>query len=124
MNIVGFSQGGLDARVYVEGLASVDRCYDYAVSYTIKGAPDYQQSTCLPGTPQAAYANDVANIITVDTPHSGSPIASPLLVGQALSSVDTLLQTDLQCQSFESTNMNELLPEAYGGAGLLEELKL
>ena len=117
VNIVAHSMGGLDARAYVENMASVGACYDYAVSDFIKGAPDYLQSSCSPGATGAAYANDVANIVTLDTPHRGTPLATPSGLGELASS----LNTGLQCEAFESTNMNELLP-GLQGAGFLEAL--
>jgi len=125
VNVVAHSMGGLDARTYVENLASAGSCYDYQdnlLDPAYGSHPNYAASTCLPGTPKAAFANDVANIITVDTPHSGSPLAalqfkSP---GQGLG----LLATSFgqECQAFDSTNKTELALSSDGGPGLIEEL--
>ena len=114
VNILSFSMGGLDARAYVESMASAGACYDHDNSI-----PMYSD-TCQPGTPGAAFANDVANIITVDTPHAGSPLATP----DGLTELWSYLDKGLQCEAFESTNMEELLPESVPGAsaGLVEVL--
>jgi pimeloyl-ACP methyl ester carboxylesterase len=70
VNIVAHSMGGLDARAYVENMASIGACYDYA-----NNIPAYYGS-CAPGAGSAAYASDVAHIITVDTPHAGAPLVA------------------------------------------------
>lgn len=69
--VVGHSMGGLDARAYVENLASRGKCYNYDSK-----VPDYGLQSCNPGGGDAAFANDVADIITVDTPEDGTPLAS------------------------------------------------
>jgi hypothetical protein len=56
--IIGHSQGGLVARSYVEGLGSLFPCVD--TSY---------DPPCTPG--QVRYTEDVAHILTLDTPHGG-----------------------------------------------------
>jgi pimeloyl-ACP methyl ester carboxylesterase len=106
--VVGHSMGGLDARTYVENLASPGACYDYT-----KNQPDYSQSSCTPGSGNAAFAGDVGDIVTVDTPHAGTPIAE----------LDTqLLEPFLACIPYPSTNRSELNLKALGGAGLVEAL--
>jgi sugar lactone lactonase YvrE len=123
VNIVSFSMGGLDSRTYVENLASAGSCYNYQDNNqdpAYGSHPNYAASTCLPGSAKAAYANDVANIITVDTPHSGSPLATPSIMTAIYNNAIDF--GNLSCQSNPSTNMNELLPQSLGGAGLLEEL--
>ena len=112
VNIVAHSMGGLDARAYVEDMASKGQCYNYADNYP------YYFGECAPGVSDAAYANDVANIITVDTPHSGSPLAATLDPASLLA----LNVAGAQCQAWDSTNRIELSPLAYGGYGLLESL--
>jgi len=99
VNILAHSMGGLDARAYVENMASSGACYDYSNS-----VPDYYAPTCSPGNP--AYANDVANIITLDTPHNGSSLA-----GGPLKEIFNLLLDDLyKCQATDTTNSAELVP--------------
>jgi len=113
VNIVAHSMGGLDARAYVENMASSGACYDYA-----NNATNYDASTCAPGSGAAAYAGDVANIITVDTPHNGSKLATPDEMLQFAS----IFFPSYTCAANSSTNMSELLPKALGGAGLIESL--
>jgi len=64
VNIVAHSMGGLDARAYVENLASAGACYNYQDPSFNSEDPGYgshtyySASTCLPGDPNnAAYAN-------------------------------------------------------------------
>ena len=109
VNILAHSMGGLDARAYVENMASTGVCFDY-----VNNIPAYSGS-CTPGS--AAYVNNVANIITVDTPHAGSPLAytnfwTTLLANAGLDA----------CQMHSSTNKIELAPKNNSGPGLLEAL--
>ena len=69
VNILAHSMGGLDARAYVENMASLGDCFDYTNS-----VPNYSAASCSPGTGLASYGNDVANIITLDTPNNGSSL--------------------------------------------------
>ena len=48
-------------------MAATNACYDYT-----NNVPSYS-GTCNPGA--EPYAGDVANIITLDTPHNGSSLA-------------------------------------------------
>ena len=102
INIIAHSMGGLDSRAYVENLASVGDCYDYGTS---AGASfyNYTVGTCLPGQGAAAYGGDIANIITLDTPHNGSPLANSW--ASALSGLP-----DYSCRSTITTNSSELVP--------------
>src|ERR1035438_2871777 len=106
--------GGLDARAYVENMASVGSCYDYN-----NNVPRYN-GLCSPGTNGAAYANNVANIITVDTPHAGSPLAYTNTWTNLLGDVGPAIA----CQMHSSTNKSELAPLAQdpSAPGLLEAL--
>jgi len=116
VNIVAHSMGGLDARAYVEGMASATECYldKNNSSRPVNPSVPWYFSPCSPGT--APYANDVANIITIDTPHAGSQLAVPNALLGAIG-------IESACQAYSSTNMTELLPLAqYGGAGLIESL--
>ncbi len=108
--VVSHSMGGLVSRAYIENMASAGQCYQGNV-------PDYNNGACYPGdpsVPSATYGNDVADLITVDTPHSGSPMA--LIVSH-------LPQLDWDPCYFQPTeNVDELLPQALGGPGLIEAL--
>jgi pimeloyl-ACP methyl ester carboxylesterase len=103
--IVAHSIGGLDARSYVENLASPGVCYDYQANQ-----PEYSLQSCTPGAGNAAFAGDVADIITVDTPHPGDPLAE-LNLGPLG-----------PCFSEASVNRTELNFSSLGGAGLVEAL--
>jgi len=113
VNIIAHSMGGLDARAYVENMASVGACYDYSGNY-----PVYYLNNCNPGASGATYANDVANIITIDTPHAGSPLAKQATLSLLANDADLVTQ----CEAYGSTNMMELLPRSNGGLGLIEML--
>jgi sugar lactone lactonase YvrE len=101
VNIVAHSMGGLDARAYAENMASAGACYDYSISSVT--FQDYSTTTCTPGTGSAAYSGDVATIITVDTPHAGSPLANSW--GAPLTGL-----TGDGCQATTTTNSFELVP--------------
>jgi pimeloyl-ACP methyl ester carboxylesterase len=111
VNIIAHSMGGLDSRAYVENLASIGACYND--SNLSNSYPDYSATNCSPGS--APYRGDVANIITLDTPHAGSELATPNSELVHLGIVGT-------CTGYPSTNMDELLPQSLGGAGLIEGL--
>jgi hypothetical protein len=98
VNILSHSMGGLDARAYVENMASAGACYDYSNS-----TPDYSAATCTPGAGLAAWAGDVANIITLDTPNTGSPLADSKL--RSLVGID-----GYQCEAATTTNSIEITP--------------
>jgi len=100
--IVGHSMGGLDARTYTEGMASSGACYDYQ-----NNLPDYTSASCVPGSTK--YAGDVWDLISVDTPHLGSPLAA-LSVSIPWCIVDP------------SVNRSELELQPAGGTGLIEAL--
>ena len=104
VNIVAHSMGGLDIRAYLENLASPTACYDY-----VNNLP-YYSSPCAPGGTGAAYANNVGAVITIDTPHAGSPLAD--------SGLRSLLPDSYACQKNDSVNSVELSP----GSQLLDSL--
>src|SRR5579862_791123 len=108
--VMGHSMGGLDVRAYVENMASPGACYNYS-----QNTPDYSAATCTPGAGDAAYAGNVGDIISVDTPHAGTPLAEITFVrGQAPPS-------SLSCITGSSTNKTELEPQP-DGSGLIESL--
>ena len=74
VNVLAHSMGGLDARAYVENMASAGACYNYSASM-----PNYTAATCTPGAGNGAWTGDVANIITLDTPNAGSPLVDSSL---------------------------------------------
>ena len=101
--IVAHSMGGLDARAYVENLASPGFCYQ-------NNTPDYSLPTCTPGSGNAAFAGDVAQIVTVDTPHPGDSLA------------ELSLGPFGPCWAQSSTNKTEQKFSSQGGPGLVESL--
>lgn len=107
--LVGHSMGGLDARAYVENMASAGACYNYSAD-----KPDYSAASCTPGAGDAAYASDLGDIISVDTPHAGTPLAE-------LSFLKPEPSSSLNCIAGSSTNKTELEPLP-GGSGLIEAL--
>ena len=115
VNILSHSMGGLDARAYVENMASAGACYDYANS-----TPDYTAPTCSPGTGLAAWAGDVANIITLDTPNTGSSLADSKL--RTLAGIDGYqCEADTTTNSVEITSASKLLDALnYSGSELAD----
>ena len=113
VNILYHSMGGLDARAYVENMASAGVCYDYATD-----TPNYSAATCTPGAGSAAWTGNVANIITLDTPNTGSPLAD--------SSLRKLIGLEgYTCEAATTTNSVEITPSNalleslnYGGTEL------
>jgi pimeloyl-ACP methyl ester carboxylesterase len=107
--VLAHSMGGLDARAYVENMASVGACYDYQAN-----TPNYSLTTCAPGADGAEYGGDVGDLITLDSPHAGTPIDTLNLAPYA-----SFLGA---CISNESVNRAEMNPQVYGGPGLVEVL--
>lgn len=108
--VMGHSMGGLDVRAYVENMASPGACYNYS-----QNTPDYSAATCTPGAGDAAYSGNVGDIISIDTPHAGTPLAEITFVkGEAPPS-------SLSCITGSSTNKTELEPLP-DGSGLIESL--
>jgi len=108
--VMGHSMGGLDVRAYVENMASQGACYNYS-----KNTPDYSAATCTPGAGDAAYAGNVGDIISVDTPHAGTPLAELSFTAQGPP------PSSLGCIIGSSTNKTELEPLP-DGSGLIEAL--
>ena len=107
--LVAHSLGGLVSRAYLENMASQGLCYSDG-----NPIPTYNNGLCSPGASDAAFAHDVADLITIDTPHAGTPLASfkselLQLIGQ-------------HCIGDPSVNRNELYLRSLGGAGLVESL--
>src|SRR5579871_3414326 len=99
--IVSHSQGGLVSRAYAENLAT-------AYSSSCTDTVDYQ--TCSFGA--TPYAQDIAKLVTLDTPHAGADLdtllhqsgLAPLLSGTVGAwgvcfAVDTLNQRELETTS-------------------------
>jgi uncharacterized repeat protein (TIGR03803 family) len=99
--IVAHSMGGLVSRAYLEYLASKTPCYDY-----LFGSPDYVNG-CSPGSTK--YQGDVAELITIDTPHGGCDL---------LQRNNLLFGLVLGCNANPSTNSKEMIP----GSQLLNTL--
>jgi hypothetical protein len=66
--VIAHSMGGLVTRAYLEGMASILDCYDYNGGRG--GSPDYHNGFCLPGG--KSYAGEIADLVTIDTPHGGT----------------------------------------------------
>jgi triacylglycerol esterase/lipase EstA (alpha/beta hydrolase family) len=107
--VVAHSLGGLDARAYIESMASADACYDYQAN-----TPNYSLHTCLPGEGEARFWGDVGDVITIDTPNAGTPLDTFNLTEYA-SIVGT-------CIADPSVTRAEMNPKRSGGPGLLEAL--
>jgi len=72
--------GGLVARSYVEDIGSEAACYNYGSNPFIDpSSPNYVNGLCRPGRPPANYTSDIADIITLDTPHGGTALANASL---------------------------------------------
>ncbi|MHB1953043.1 MAG: Ig-like domain repeat protein [Sulfobacillus sp.] len=79
--VVGHSMGGLDARAYIEGLASPNGTTDQPIP----------------------YFNDISALVTLDTPHGGS-----LLAGLSASVFSGALGA---CASNDSVDKSEMFPQ-------------
>ncbi len=101
--VIAHSQGGLDARAYVENLA-----IPYASS---SGGTCSDQNTyaCL-AAPKTYYTQDISKLITLDTPHGGAEItnwASWLAPLPAFCfGLDTLNRRELEESSFVINALN------------------
>ena len=93
--VVAHSMGGLVARAYMENLASPGYCWDPGYPST----PDYTGSQCKPGQTPWKYGNDIADLITIDTPHGGT-----------LASTDSIQYPLLACALQPSTTKTEMIP--------------
>ncbi|MFZ1007509.1 MAG: hypothetical protein WAN65_11765, partial [Candidatus Sulfotelmatobacter sp.] len=73
--VVAHSMGGLVTRAYLENLASPGACYNYQQLFDLPpvGSPAYDNGICKPSATR--YASNVADLITLDTPHGGSDLA-------------------------------------------------
>ena len=107
--LVAHSMGGLVSRSYLENMASKGLCYSYG-----DVVPNYNNGTCAPGTGDAAFASNVADLISIDSPHAGTPIAD-----LDIHFLEPILG---DCVADPSVSRDELNPKAFGGAGLIEAL--
>ncbi|MBZ5490686.1 MAG: choice-of-anchor D domain-containing protein [Acidobacteriia bacterium] len=94
--VIAHSQGGLVARAYMENLASKRYCY---ARYPFTGFPDYDNGVCAPGEDDAFYAYDTADLITLDTPNAGTPLATFELPPGVCSLSESVNRTELQPES-------------------------
>jgi pimeloyl-ACP methyl ester carboxylesterase len=90
--VVGHSMGGLDARSYIEGLAS----------------PTASSSDT------DIYLDDIAALITLDTPHGGASIVS-ILENSLFPSIPFIFSKmgpymDLKCASSNTIDRSEMIP--------------
>jgi pimeloyl-ACP methyl ester carboxylesterase len=72
--VIAHSLGGLVARAYLEQIASpsASACYEEN-GPNDGGAPNYSNGLCNPGG--TTYQGEVAQLITIDTPHGGTDLA-------------------------------------------------
>ncbi len=104
--VIGHSMGGLVARAYLEGMASVGECYNN-IHGGIAGTPTYSNGLCSPNS--TPYAGEIASLTTIDTPHGGSDLAEDF----------TFDYGELfNCALGENTDTTELTP----GSDLLNNL--
>ncbi len=101
--IVAHSMGGLDSRSYIEGLAGPN------------GSSNNKD----------VYLNDVAALITVDTPHGGSSLAMQSETNPLLTFLGPLVEPG--CPSTNSVNKSEMFPSGidtnnYDIASVIPEL--
>jgi pimeloyl-ACP methyl ester carboxylesterase len=89
--VIAHSQGGLVARAYMENLASRKNCYAPSTS-----VPEYDNGVCAPGGDDAFYAYDMADLITLDTPHGGTMLAALELPFGSCFLVDSVNRTELE----------------------------
>jgi hypothetical protein len=69
--VIAHSMGGLVGRAYLENMASSLNCYDY--NGGSGGVPDYSNVFCNPQS--NPYRGEIAQLITLDTPHGGADLA-------------------------------------------------
>jgi pimeloyl-ACP methyl ester carboxylesterase len=105
--LLAYSMGGLVARAYLENMASALNCYRY--NGGVGGSPDYFNGFCRPGG--CPYQGDVAQLITIDTPHGGSELAG---INDPFATFDGLFP----CVGGQSTTKTEMKP----GSELLQNL--
>jgi TolB protein len=103
--VIAHSMGGLVSRAYLENMASILSCYTYKING--EGLPDYSNGLCLPGGDK--YQGEIAQLITIDTPHGGFGLATDV------SALNNLLST---CVTNSSTTELEQVP----GSQLLQNL--
>jgi pimeloyl-ACP methyl ester carboxylesterase len=104
--VIAHSMGGLVSRAYLENMASILPCYNY--NGGSGGSPNYSNGLCLAGGDP--YTGEVAELITLDTPHGGADYA-------ALS--DGLFDDIFpNCEFNSSTTHTEQIP----GSALLQNL--
>ena len=104
--VIGHSQGGLDARAYIENLA---------IPYYLSSCSDQNGYACF-ATPRTYYTQDISELITLDTPHSGAETANwaswlpstPI----ACWAEDTLNRRELQDTSFVVSELTGNAPNA------------
>jgi len=82
--VIGHSMGGLDARAYLEGLAS---------PFSLTSCTDRDEyNSCAPG--ETKYTSDINSLVTIDTPHGGAYSANVALALSFLNNDDICWQTD------------------------------
>jgi hypothetical protein len=87
--VIGHSQGGLDARAYIENLA---------IPYYWGICSDQNGYACF-ATPRTYYTQDISKLITLDTPQSGAETANW---------ASWLPSTTIACWAEDTLNRREL----------------
>ena len=106
--VIAHSMGGLVTRAYLENMASVLSCYDYKGGSG--GSPDYANGLCLLPQPDQ-YGGEIAQLITLDTPHGGADLAG-------FNSAGFFNDIFPGCTEASSTTHSEQVP----GSALLQNL--
>jgi hypothetical protein len=105
--VIAHSMGGLVSRAYLENMASPLSLSCYAYKINGEGVPAYSNGLCDPGGNK--YQGEIAQLITLDTPHGGFD------QGTVVGFLNDLWPA---CVSNSSTTESEMVP----GSELLENL--
>ena len=114
--VIAHSMGGLDARAYMQGLAVPlqSRCNDDGSGTNETGT--YTSCQSLGRTP---FSDDVAQLITLDTPHSGAIAAN---IAAFAANLFPKLKDASACHSPGNLNVRELPEPSYVVKTLLNDI--
>ena len=124
--VVAHSMGGLDTRAYMEGLAvpaSQAKCIDDGTGGNSTGTYTFCQDHQIP------YGQDIAKLITLDTPHSGAVTANIAVGGLAavgfefnncvMAVPSPLNVRELQESEYVVSSINQLVTSAPGSVPIV-----